>query len=203
VVAAEVQRGSTTPMMQVQSQLKANKLEIDNYDQHAKELESQISTYRARLNLTPQTEQQLADVSRGYEESKTNYNSLLQKQNQSQLATSLEQRQQGEQFRITDPPSLPGRPSSPNHLLISLGGLAAGGILGLGLVVLKEMINTLVRKEDDLDGLVPTRVLVCIPHLNVPGENRFNPVFRWLEIGAVSLMVLLILAGNLYALYKS
>ena len=74
-----------------------------------KDLESQIATYRNRLNMTPQTEQQLADVSRGYEESKANYNSLLQKQNQSQLATSLAQRQQGEQFRVLDPPSLPDK----------------------------------------------------------------------------------------------
>src|ERR1700675_2273900 len=78
---AGVQYGPTNSMMQIQSQLKAIKLEIENYEQHAKELESQIATYRTRLNLAPQTEQQLADVSRGYEESKANYNSLLQKQN--------------------------------------------------------------------------------------------------------------------------
>ena len=201
-VAAEVQRGSTTPMMQVQSQLKAIKLEIENYAKHANDLEAQISSYRTRLNLTPQTEQELADVSRGYEESKANYNSLLQKQNQSQLATSLEQRQQGEQFRILDPPSLPDRPSAPNRLIISLGGLLAGIALGLGVAALLEMTNALVRQEKDLEGLLPTRVLVGIPHLNAPGEDRFNIVFRRLEIGTVAVMALLILAGSLYTLYK-
>jgi polysaccharide biosynthesis transport protein len=202
-VAAEVQRGGTTPMMQVQSQLKAIKLEIENYDQHAKELETQISAYRNRLNLTPQTEQELADVSRGYEESKANYNSLLQKQNQSQLATSLEQRQQGEQFRILDPPSFPGKPSSPNHLMLSLGGLMLGGVLGLGLAAILEMTNARVRQEKDLEGLVPTRVLVGIPHLNAPGEDRFDAIYRWMEIGTVAFMALVILVCNLYAFYKS
>jgi len=201
-VAAQVQRGGTTSMMQMQSQLKVIKLEIENHEQHAKDLESQISAYRMRLNLTPQTEQQLADVSRGYEESKANYNSLLQKQNQSQLATSLEQRQQGEQFRILDPPSLPDRPSAPNHLMLSLGGLLVGAALGFGLAALLEMTNALVRQEQDLEGLVPTRVLVGIPHLYAPGEDRFHAVFHWLEIGTVVAMGLLILAGNLYALYK-
>ena len=113
-------------MMQIRSQLKANELEIQNYQRHAGDIESQIAIYRARLNMTPETEQELADISRGYEESKANYNSLLQKQNQSQLATNLEQNQQGEQFRIIDPASLPDKPSSPNHLLVSLIGLAAG-----------------------------------------------------------------------------
>src|SRR6266849_3730355 len=113
--AAVLDRGSPTPVMQIQSQLKANELEMQNYQGREKELQSQITAYHARLNSTPEREQELADVSRGYEESKANYNSLLQKQNQSQLATSLEQRQQGEQFRILDPPSLPVRPSAPNH----------------------------------------------------------------------------------------
>ena len=117
-------------MMQIQSQLKANRLEIQNYQQQVKKIETQIADYQARLNLTPATEQELADISRGYEESKANYDSLLQKQNQSQLATSLEERQQGEQFRILDPPSLPARPSSPNHLLISLAGLLVGFAVG-------------------------------------------------------------------------
>jgi succinoglycan biosynthesis transport protein ExoP len=200
---ASVQHGATSPMMQVQSQLKSINLEIENYGQHTKELESQIASYRARLNLTPQTEQQLADVSRGYEESKSNYNSLLQKQNQSQLATSLEQRQQGEQFRILDPPSLPDRPSAPNHLLLSLGGLVVGSALGFGLGALLEMTNVRVREEKDLEGVVPTRVLVGIPHLNVPGEDRFHSVYHRLEIGTITVMALLILAGNFYAFYKS
>jgi polysaccharide biosynthesis transport protein len=201
--AEQVQHGSTTPMMQVQSQLKAINLEIANYDQRTKELESQIASYRGRLNLTPQTEQQLADVSRGYEESKANYNSLLQKQNQSQLATSLEQRQQGEQFRVLDPPSLPNRPSAPNHLLLSLGGLMVGAILGFGLAALRELTNVLVRQEKDLEGIIPTRVLVGIPHLNAPGEDRFNAAFRWLEIGAAAAIALLIVVGNFVAFLKS
>ena len=201
-VAAEVQRGATTPMMQVQSQIKSINLEIENDSQHVKDLESQISSYRARLNLTPQTEQQLADISRGYEESKANYNSLLQKQNQSQLATSLEQRQQGQQFRILDPPNLPNRPSAPNHLLLSLAGLVAGAGLGLGLVVYLELGNAVVRQEKDLEGLIQTRVLVGIPHLDIPGENRVRAMRRRLEIGAFAVMALLLVMGNLYALYK-
>ena len=112
--------------MQVQSQLKANELEIQNAQQHKKELESKIAEYQTRLNLTPTTEQELISISRGYEESKANYNSLQQKEMQSQLATSLERRMQGDQFRIVDPPSLPKKPAAPNHLWFSLGGVVAG-----------------------------------------------------------------------------
>ena len=201
--AADVHHESLSPMMQIQSQLKANRLEIQNYQQHEKKIESDIAVYQARLNLTPETEQELSDISRGYEESKSNYNSLLQKQNQSQLATSLEQRQQGEQFRILDPPSLPGRPSAPNHLLISIAGLMVGLAFGAGLTVFLEMTNVRVRQEKDLENAVPLKVLIGIPHLDAPGESRSRVLFRGIEIVAAVVIVLLMLAGNLYAFYKS
>src|SRR6202034_192392 len=149
--AAQAPHESTLPMMQIQSQLKANRVEIENYQQQEKKVQADIAAYQARLNLTPETEQELADISRGYEESKANYDSLLQKQNQSQLATSLEQRQQGEQFRIVDPPSLPSRPSTPNHLFISMAGLMAGFALGAGLTAFLELTNVRVRQEKDLE----------------------------------------------------
>jgi succinoglycan biosynthesis transport protein ExoP len=201
--AVSVEHGSTSPMMQIQSQLKANNLEIQNYQQRQKQIESDITAYQARLNLTPETEQELADISRGYEESKTNYNSLLQKQNDSQLATNLEQRQQGEQFRILDPPSLPTRPSAPNHLLISLAGLMVGFAAGIGLTAFLEMTDVRVRQEKDLEDVVPIKVLIGIPHLDTPGEDHTRVLSRRMESSAVVVMAILVLIGNLYAFYKS
>lgn len=192
----------SAPMKQARSQLKANDLEIQNSQRHINETEAQIATYRSRLNLTPAIEAELADISRGYEESKSNYNSLLQKQNQSQLATSLEQRQQGEQFLIIDPPSLPSKPSSPKRLRMSLLGLALGAGIGLGLAVVLEFLNPQVWQEEDLEGIVPGRVLTAIPRLNTPAESRFMMLRRRLELGVAFLIGLAITLANLYTFYK-
>ena len=199
---ASTRSGALSPMMQMQSQLKVNHLEIESLHQQEKKIQSELSEYQARLNGTPQTEQELSDISRGYEESQANYNSLLQKQMQSQLATSLTQRQQGEQFRVIDPASFPSKPSAPNHLLVSLGGLAAGFAIGLGLTIVLELSDVRVRHEKDLEGLVPARVLVGIPHLSSSGEERRRAKFRFLQIGAAAAMVLLMVAGNVYAFLK-
>jgi polysaccharide biosynthesis transport protein len=200
--ADEVRPGSLTPIMQIRSQIKANELQTKNFQKRVDDLEAEISQYRARLNLTPETEQELADVSRGYDESKANYDSLLKKQDQSQLATSLEQRQQGGQFSILDPSSLPDTPAIPIALICSLGGLALGIFFGFGLAAFREMTNVRVRQESDLIEIVPTRVLVGIPHLAVPGEQERRLFRRRLEISAVVGMLLLIVAGNLYVIYK-
>jgi polysaccharide chain length determinant protein (PEP-CTERM system associated) len=193
---------SSPQVIQLRSQLKSIEFEIQNDQHHLSAIQSQIGSYRARLNMSPETEQGLADVSRGYDEAKANYDSLLQKQNQSQLATNLEQGQQGEQFRIIDPPSLPDKPASPNHLQISLIGVAMGIGIGLGLAAVLELTNARVWREKDLEGLVPGMVLVGIPHLGTQGEEHHRAAFPWLELGAAVGMIILIMAGNLYAFYK-
>jgi len=199
----EIHYDSSTPIMQVRSQLKANELEIQTYQRHSAAIESQIATYRARLNITPEIEQQLANISRGYEESKANYDSLLQKKNQSELATSLEQQQQGQQFRIVDPPSLPKKPSFPNHFLVSMVGVALGIGLGLGIAILKDVTESRIWNEEGLQGVVPGgRVLVSIPHLSTEREEKYRRVFRSIEVAAALTMAVATVAGNLFALYK-
>jgi succinoglycan biosynthesis transport protein ExoP len=197
-----VQRGSPTAIMQLQSQLKANQLEIQNEQQHARDIESQTTVYQGRLNLTPETEQELTVVSRGYDEAKFNYNSLLQKQTQSQLATSLGQQQQGQQFHIVDPPKLPDKPSAPNRFLISLVGLALGTALGMGIATFLELTDVRFRQEKDLEGILPARMLVGIPRLSTPQEDHSRAMARYFEYAAAAAVTLLILTGNLYTYYN-
>ncbi len=200
--ATDVQNGQASPMMQMKSQLKANQLEIQDLQRHQKDLEARIADYQGRLNATPAIQQQLADISRGYDEAQTNYNTLLAKQNESQLATTLEENQQGAQFRLIDPASVPAQPSAPNHILISLGGLGFGIALAIGLAVLLELTGARVRREKDLEGLVPARVLVGIPQMSTPAENQRRTMVRWMARGAAAAIVVLIVVGNIYAFYR-
>jgi len=202
MAGAGFQNGAPTPMMQINSQLKANQLEIKGYQQQEKALAGRVAEYQARLNMTPATEQALADISRGYVESQKNYDSLLAKQSQSQLATSLEQNQQGQQFRLLDPAQLPDKPASPNHILLSLGGLIFGIGVGVGLTALLELTDARVRNEEDLEGLVAARVLVGIPRISTPKEDHDRIRMRWMGRAAAVVVVLLIVAGNIYAFYK-
>jgi len=202
MAGADFQNGAPTPMMQIESQLKANQLQIKGYEKQEKALEGRVAEYQARLNMTPATEQALADVSRGYDESQKNYDSLLAKQSQSQLATSLEQNQQGQQFRLLDPSRLPDKPASPNHILFSLGGLILGIAVGAGLTALFELTDARIRNEEDLEGLVAARVLVGIPRISTPKEDQDRIKRRWMGRAAAVAVVLLIVAGNIYAFYK-
>src|SRR5947208_47721 len=192
-----VHAGTSTAIIEIQNQLKANLLDKQDYQQRVKDLESQISSHQVRSNVTAETERQWLGISRGYEESKMNYSLLLQKQMQSRLATSPDGRQQVEQRRVIDPPSLPIKPSSPNHFKISMEGLLLGIAVGIGLAGLLELTHARVWQEKDLKKLLSVRVLIGIPHLSTPEDQSREALIPWIEGGALAAMFILILVGNL------
>src|SRR6185437_7245856 len=159
-------------MLQTQSQLKAIDFEITNRKNEITNIEAEIETYQKKLNLAPAREQELAAITRDHEQSRAYYESLLAKKNQSEMATNLEKRQQGEQFRMIDPPSLPQKPYFPNRLLFSIGGLAFGIVLGLGNVVTRELLSGRIYGEDELSTIVKSPNVVLIPSVLTPGETR-------------------------------
>jgi protein tyrosine kinase modulator len=156
-------RPQSVPLAEVESRLKVTELEIEDDQEAAKKLRARMDNLESRLNLTPMREQQLAEVNRNYENSRQNYQSLLQKKLQSELATNLEKRQQGEQFRIIDPPNLPLKPSEPNRLEIVAIGWALGICLGLGLMALLEITDETIHNERGLLESVRAPVLIHVP----------------------------------------
>ncbi|MGH9679707.1 MAG: GNVR domain-containing protein, partial [Candidatus Acidiferrales bacterium] len=186
-------------LAEVESRLKVNKVEIDDYQNTAKKLHAQIDDLEARLNKTPLREQQLAEVNRNYENSRQNYQSLLQKKMQSELATNLEERQQGEQFRIIDPPNLPLKPSEPNRLEIIAIGWALGLCVGLGLTSLKEMSDEAIRNERTLLECVPVSILVHVPILKSRRERIRIRLFHACEAMATIVLFVASVAIGIYA----
>ena len=136
-----------SPMLQIDGQIKSNRLEIANRKQEVERLETQIELYQSRLNMTPVREQQVAAITRDYDQSRTNYESLLNKKMQSEMATNLEKRHEGQQFRIIDAPNFPEKPYSPDRFKFSLLGLVFGIALGIGVTAFVEP-----SRASDRDG---------------------------------------------------
>jgi polysaccharide chain length determinant protein (PEP-CTERM system associated) len=188
-----------SPMVQLQGQLHFNQVEIANREHGVAELKARVSEYQARLNQEPVREQQLADLTRGYEQSKANYDDLLKKKNESAMATSMELRQQGERFRILDPPSLPVKPEFPNRLKFCMIGLGVGLALGAAVAGALEMMDERLYEAEKIKGLLPVAVLAEIPIIVNPADERNNRQKAWLGWGAAAVVCASILAGSVFS----
>jgi uncharacterized protein involved in exopolysaccharide biosynthesis len=174
----------------LQGQLEANQLEITNRESSIESLKARINEYQGRLNMTPATEQELAELTRGYDQSKANYDDLLKKKNQSEMATSMEQMQQGERFTMLDPPSLPTKPDFPNRLKFCGIALAVG--LALGLIVAGgfEFFDDRLHSEKEIKALLPIAVISEIPEMVNPLDEQLAK--RRLAQGWVASAVVLV-----------
>jgi capsular polysaccharide biosynthesis protein len=100
--------------------------------------------------------------------------------NESSMATALEQRQQGEQFRVMDAANLPDAPTFPNRRVFAGGGLAAGLVLGLLLAALLEYRDTSLRNERDIWAFTKLPTLAFISHIDgLPKPATAHYHSRW------------------------
>lgn len=188
-----------SPLAQVRGQLDANQLEIANRQQTIAGLKARINDYQERLNAEPATEQQLADLTRGYDQSKQNYDDLLKKESDSEMATSMEQMQQGERFTVLDPPSLPQKPDFPNRLKFCGMGLAAGIGFGVVLVAGLELFDGRIHGEKEIRALLPVAVLAEIPEIQGLEDikrARSKMIVGWTMAAVITLAIL---AGSAYS----
>jgi hypothetical protein len=115
------------------------------------------------------------------------------------MATSMELRQQGERFRILDPPSLPVKPEFPNRLKFCMIGLGIGLALGAAVAGAFEMMDERLYEAEKIKGLLPVAVLAEIPIIVNPADERNNRQKAWLGWGAAAVVCASILAGSVFS----
>jgi polysaccharide chain length determinant protein (PEP-CTERM system associated) len=137
-------------VQQLRAQLRAMDQGIAQKKRDQAGVQGQLRLYQDRVASSPAVEEEYKSITRDNQTAQAFYDDLLGKMNQSKMATDLEKRQQGEQFRVMDEPNLPEEPSSPKRPAFVGGGLAAGLGLGLLIVGVLEYLDTALRSERDI-----------------------------------------------------
>jgi polysaccharide chain length determinant protein (PEP-CTERM system associated) len=169
---------------QLRAQIHVQAQVIAERTKEQEQIKREIKTYQDRVQSSPAVEQQYKELTRGYQTALDSYNDLLKKRDQSAMATDLERRQEGEQFRVLDPANLPDKPSFPNRVLFTLGGIGGGLGLGLGLAFVIEMRDTSLRSERDVEFALHLPVLAMIPAIEPASTKKLKPPVRSSEVGA-------------------
>ncbi len=176
------QKSSVEPaqITQLRAAIHNNEEVITEKTKEQEQIKEQIKTYQARIQSTPAVEQQFKELTRGYQTALQSYNDLQKKRDDSAMATELERKQQGEQFRVLDPANLPEKPSFPNRVLFTFGGMGGGFFLGVALAVFIELQNTSMRSERDVEFALRLPVLAVVPAIEPSVASRGKNAMRQL-----------------------
>jgi succinoglycan biosynthesis transport protein ExoP len=194
---------SGMPLIQLHQQQKMNRQEIEKANSTIQRLEQMAQVYQARLNATPAVEAEMQDMMRDFGNMRKEYQDLLAKKQTSALATSLEKQQQGAQFRIIDPPSLPDKPYFPDRFKFSLGAIGAGFALAVLFGFGAEFLDDRIRGEQALTEAVDLPILVEIPPLATTKELRRAKWAPRLALAATIVLIILMPSAVAYVYYWS
>jgi uncharacterized protein involved in exopolysaccharide biosynthesis len=156
----------TPQLLQLKTQLRGDKQSLAAAKQEQAQIEQQVRAYEGRVESSPLVEEEYKQVTRDHETALQFYNTLLSKMNESSMATALEHRQQGEQFRVMDAPNLPDAPTFPNRRVFAGAGFACGLVVSLLLAGLLEYRDTSLRSENDVWAFTKLPTLAVISYID-------------------------------------
>jgi polysaccharide chain length determinant protein (PEP-CTERM system associated) len=180
-------------------QLRAQKFviagEIADRERELAVAQKEISVIQARLDQLPLREQEMASVMRDYQNSKVNYQSLLDKKLAARMAGEMERRQKAEHFSMLEPARTPEKPFRPDRVLFSLLGCAAALLLGTAYAVLRETRAGVFLGEWELPVSVAilARLPVIFHAIETPRSRGLRPAMI-----TAGLLSLLAIAGTVW-----
>lgn len=148
---------------EIDRQLLALDLEIKTLKNEDKMIRKKIVDYQSRVEKAPKLEQQLASLTRDYQNTKSAYDVIMKKRFAAKQAEKFEANEQGDQFRVIDPAQVPVNPFKPDRRLILLMGVMIALGLGGGLTFAMEYLDQSFYSVKDLESYLGLPVLASIP----------------------------------------
>lgn len=163
--------------------------QMDRHKQQIASLQQQIGTYQGKVQSVPVLETRLAELTRNYETSRQNYQSLLDKRLSAGMSEDLEKKQQSESFTILDPASTPEKPFEPKRLLLIGAAVLAAILICCGSTIGFALLNGAVRSEADVQALLPAkvRILGTVPPITSKADMLRSRLMK-IEVVFVSIL---------------
>jgi uncharacterized protein involved in exopolysaccharide biosynthesis len=166
-------------LSRVRTQMNSATLEIENAARESNRIRDEIGRYQSKLSLAPMREQQLMTLMRDFDAASAEVRDLQGKQSESQITAKVEEDQKGVQFRLTDPPNLPTRPSKPDRLKLTLAGIGACFAGAIFLAFLVDSRDTSFHSETSATQAFKLPIVMSIPMLRTLAQER---AFYWKQV---------------------
>ncbi len=154
---------------QIELAIRAREMDNDRAVAELKASAVQMKALEARIEASPMNEPVYQQMLRDRDVARDKYSGAQRSKSQSETATLIEDRKQGENLELLEQPTLPMVPAYPNRWMIVGSGSLLGLLAGLFLAGAKEVKDTSLKNLKDVRAYTQLTVLGSIPLL----ENDF------------------------------
>ncbi len=138
-------------------------------------LAGQVNGYERQVSMAPDVEMEVQRLQAEVDGARTLYNQFLQASVTNQINEAFENAKVSGRFMILEPAQLPESPGKPNRLMLILLALVAGGIIGVGTVLVVEQHDQSVRNAEEVENLLGLPVLGAVPRVEELERSRRRP----------------------------
>jgi len=160
-------------------------------------LRQMIAAYQSRVEIAPEREQELQQLSRDYRASREISDAALKRYHDAQAAVDVERRRAREEFQVLESAVAPREPAAPNRPKLVLLGVVLACAATAAIVMLAEQLDTSFHGVDDLRSFSKLPVLVTIPEITTRAD-RTRRRWRWRLAASAGVVGLFLVIGIAY-----
>ena len=186
----------------IQLQLNQTEVEIASLQGAIAQHQREITSLTRMVDTAPEVERELARLTRDYGVTKNQYESLLQRSEQTKVSDDAQQTGIVK-FEVLDPPLATTAPVWPDRPLLMAAVLAAGVLVGVGVAFIMSLLIPTFTNTRNLSTITGVNVLGHVslfPHvatdLAVAADRRR---FVMLSAGLAAAGVFMLLTGSMAA----
>lgn len=185
----------------IQNQIMLLRKKIEYLETERRRGEQTLADLHERIIRIPQVEREFVSIKRNYEAKLDQYERIVGKTQNAQMAESLELQEKAERFTLLERPVIPTSPSEPHRQkLLMLSALFSIGFPG-GVVFLLGLLDRTIRDTRTLEKITGSPPLIDIPYFTTRAETSASrkKATLALALGFVGLLVAVTLLHFFYA----
>ena len=172
-------------------------LEIEFNRSKKMTLDNSIIEIKNRLSRNPDTEITMQRLQSEIDNYRTLYELFVSRAQYAAINQSAKKVEAEAKYLITKPASLPLEPESPDKMKLLFMGLILGLALGVGSILLMEILDNSFRKVEEVEKYLGVKVIGTFPRIELPfGSNMKKRIPVIVGAGVSFLLIVLIIFLN-------
>ncbi|WP_424971862.1 GumC family protein [Dinoroseobacter sp. S76] len=185
------------PTGSLQSQIEQIDAQIEFLREQLELTNTQVEEVEGTLDETPGISVTLQGLTRDYQNVQQQYNAAVERLHIAQTGERIELAARGQRITVLEQATTPTDPSSASPMLVFIGGSFAGIVLGLGLILLLELLDRTVRRPVDLVKTLGIAPLATLPYVKTRREEVMERSLK----AAIVILVIIGIPVALYAIH--